>query len=244
MNVQRAVCPRCRQAIPLEDINVASDVALCHNCGVTHRFSALVSAAEDDEDLSQAPAGTWRRHERDAVIIGASHRSPGVARALLLGALLWNGVVSVFVGLATISTLRHLGVALPAWLQDEAASNMSVGKTIFLWVFLLPFIAVGLFLAGSFLSCLAGRTEIKIEHGQGTVFAGAGSLGWRRRFATADVQDVRIEERTWRGRRGSLQRQTTIAITTKGKTIRLASLLTEQRLRFMAAALRKELLRR
>ena len=42
-------------------------------------------------------------------------------------------------------------------------SPMGVGMTISLWIFLTPFILIGLAMILAFLSCVAGKTELRIN---------------------------------------------------------------------------------
>ncbi len=239
-------CSRCGKAIPSEDINVANDVAYCRLCNLSHQLSALTQGTELDSniDLNNAPPGTWYRNDGSGPVIGATHRSIGAAIGALAFALFWNGIVSIFVLLALASTLRHMGLDLPEWFPapDMKGNPMPVGMTIFLWIFLLPFIGVGLFMIGTFLSALGGRTEVRMNNAEGVVFTGVGALGYRRRFDASGVKDVRIEESQWSDRRGHRQRKTLILIETRdGKQVKLGSMLTPERRKFLAGALRKAL---
>lgn len=195
-------------------------------------------------DPNHPPAGAWYRNDGAGPVIGATHRSPGAAIGALAVALFWNGIVSVFVLLALASTLRHLGGPLPDWFlaPNMNGSPMSVGMTIFLWVFLTPFIAIGLVMIGAFLSALGGRTEVRMHNADGVVFTGIGALGWRRRFDASAVKDVRVDDRQWRDSDGDRRRKTCILIETRdGKQVRLGSLLTAERRKFVAGALRRVL---
>jgi len=239
------MCPRCKRVIPSDDINVANDIAFCRNCNLSHSLSALTSGTVVDEniDLSRPPSGVWFQRDGGGSVIGATHRSIGSAFGLLFLTLFWNGIVSVFVLLALASTLRHIGIPLPVWFPAPKGSDIPLGMTLFLWVFLTPFIAIGLAMLGAFLSCLAGKTEIRIQGGEGTVFTGAGPLGLRRRFSTSDVKAVRIEDKAWRNSDGNTQRKAQIIIDTNTKPVSLGSMFTEERRRFVAGALKKELIR-
>jgi hypothetical protein len=239
------MCPRCKRVIPSDDINVANDIAFCRNCNLSHSLSALTSGTVVDEniDLSRPPSGVWFQRDGSGTAIGATHRSVGSAFGLLFVTLFWNGIVSVFVLLALASTLRHIGIPLPVWFPAPKGSDIPLGMTLFLWVFLTPFIAIGLAMLGAFLSCLAGKTEIRIQGGEGTVFTGLGPLGFRRRFATSDVKAVRIEDKAWRNSDGNSQRKAQIIIDTNSRLISLGSMFTEERRRFVAGALKKELIR-
>lgn len=239
-------CSRCGRAIPSDDINVANDVAYCRPCNLSHQLSALTSGAEVDSnvDLNSPPAGAWYRNDGMGLVIGATHRSLGKALGALAVSLFWNGIVSVFVLLALSSTLRHLGFQPPDWFPapNMNESPMGVGMTIFLWIFLTPFIVIGLVMISAFFSSLAGRTEVRLHNADGVVFTGVGALGYRRRFDASSVKDVRIDDSQWSDRRGNRQHKTCILIETRdGKQVRLGSMLTPERGRFMAGAVRKVL---
>jgi hypothetical protein len=122
-------------------------------------------------------------------------------------------------------------------------SLMPLGMTIFLWLFLTPFIAIGLLLLATFLSSLAGRTELRINGVEGILFNGIGPLGLRKRFSISGVADVRIEDRRWRDSDGDSRRTKQIVIETSGNPISFGSMLTDERRRFVAGAAKKELVR-
>jgi hypothetical protein len=241
-------CPRCKGVIPSEDVNVANDIAFCRHCDLSHRLSDLTSGATVDEnvDASRPPAGTWFQRNGAGTVIGATHRSIGQAFGLLLFVLFWNGIVSVFVAFALASTLKHLGIPAPGWFPPAKMNGgpMGVGMTLFLWLFLTPFIAIGLGMASAFLSCVAGKTELQIQGNQCVLFSGIGALGWRKRFSTSEVKDVRIEDRSWRDSNGGSRHNTQIIIETAQKPIKCGSLLTNERRQFVAGCLKKELVRR
>ena len=240
-------CPRCKCVIPSDDVSVANDVAFCRSCNLSHRFSALALGTVVDEniDVSRPPGGTWFQRDGRGAIIGATHRSLGQAFGLLFFCLFWNGIVSVFVMLAAASTLRHLGVSLPHWLPSMASKGnlLPVGMTIFLWLFLTPFIAIGLGMAVAFLSCIAGRTEIRIQGNEAVLFNGIGPIGFRKRLSISEVKDVRIEDKRWRDSDGDSRRKAHIVIDTNRKPINFGSMLTDERRRFVAGAVKKELVR-
>jgi len=238
------ICPKCRREIPPADVNVANDVAFCRACNVAHQLSTMVHgvALEADLDLTRPPAGAWHRSTGLGAVIGASHRSIGSAIGLLFFALVWNGIVSIFVAVAIGSTLLHLGVPLPEWAREfkMAQNGIGIGMTIFLWLFLTPFIAIGLGMILAFFSSLFGRTEVEIHSSHGTIFSGIGPLGRRRRFNTALVKDVRIVNERWRDSDGDRRSRTHIVLETQdGKQMKFGSMLKPERMKFVAAAVRK-----
>jgi hypothetical protein len=241
-------CPRCGAAIQGDDVNVARDVAYCRPCNLAHELSALLRAVEQNDgvDLRHPPAGAWHRKDATGTVIGATHRSPGAAAATFGISLFWNGIVSLFVLVAMAGTLRHLDVTPPAWFPapEMNGGDMGVGMTIFLWLFLTPFILIGLVLMGAFLSCLGGRTEVRFGGSGGCVFTGIGPLGWSRRFDPRAVKAVRIDDQRWRDSDGDRRRNTRIVIETReGRLINFGSHLSEERRKFVAAAARKALVR-
>jgi hypothetical protein len=240
-------CPKCRRIIGGDDINVASDVAFCRSCNLAHKLSALARGTGIDPaiDLARPPKGAWHLTSGLGTVIGATHRSLGGAVAMLLIACFWNGIVSVFVALALASTLGHLGVAQPAWFSAPImnGSPIGVGMTIFLWLFLTPFILIGLAMLAAFLSCLGGRTELRIRHSHGELFTGIGPVGLRKRFTPANVKDVRIDDEPWTDKRGHTRHKNHILVElAEGKPLKFGSALTDPRRQFLAAALRKTLL--
>jgi hypothetical protein len=227
---------------------VGKDVAFCRNCNLSHSLADLTHGMTVDRDvnLGQPPAGAWHRQDGQETIIGASHRSVGAAIFSLAFCLFWNGILSIFVLIALSGTLWHLGVPMPHWFPapEVNGGSMGVGMTIFLWIFLLPFIAVGLGMLGYFLLAVAGRTELSIRNTEAAVFTGVGRVGYRRRFDPTAVQDVKIAERQWRDSDGDRRNQVAIVIENRaGKQVKFGGSLTPERRRFLASAARKELAR-
>ena len=239
-------CSRCGKEIPSEDVSVANDVAYCRTCNLSHRLSALTQGTELDAsiDLTNPPAGAWYSSVGMGPVIGATHRSVGTAIGALAISLFWNGIVSVFVLVAISGTLRNLGISVPDWFPAPVMNDspMSVGMTIFLWIFLTPFILIGLTMIGAFLSSIGGRTEVRINNADGVVFTGVGMLGYRRRFDASAVKEVRLDDKQWRDSDGDRRSKTCIVIEMRdGKQIKLGTMLTPERRKFLAGAVRKVL---
>ena len=243
-------CTKCGRVIPSDDINVANDVAYCRECNLSHKLSDLTHGAEADEsrvDPNNPPRGTWFHREGGGAVIGASHRSVAGAFGTLAVALFWNGIVSIFVLIAIASTLRQMDIPVPHWFPapDMNGSPMGLGMTIFLWIFLTPFIVIGAGMIAAFLACLGGRTEIRVSEREGVIFTGIGPLGWRRRFDPSQVKQVRIDSKQWRDSDGDSRRKTAVVLEMQsGKQMKLASGLNQERQRFLAGALRQALVKK
>lgn len=236
--MQSPACPACGTTIPSDDVNVASDVAFCRACNLSHKLSALThgTALDLNVDLANPPDGAWCSDDGLAMVVGATMRSVPGALGALFFCLFWNGIVSVFVLIALASTLNHMGITLPQWFPSPRMSGgpMSLGMTLFLWIFLTPFIAVGLALLGAFLACLGGRVEITIRDTRGEVFSGIGPVGLRKHFECVDVRRVTIEDKAWRDSDGDRRRKVNILLEVPDKPIRFGSMLSDERRKFVA----------
>lgn len=245
---KRLSCPKCGSEIQGEDVNVSKDAAYCRACNLALRFSELVSKSDlmAGVDFNRPPSGVEFSTLGGKLTVRATLRSMGGAIGALAVALFWNGIVSVFVMLAVSSTLHLLGVSVPNWFPapEMNDSTMGLGMTLFMWLFLTPFILIGTMMIGALFLCLAGRTDIQIDSSEGTVFTGVGPFGYRRRFLTSQVSDVRIEDRQWRDSDGDRQRKTCIVIEMQnGRLVRIGSSLTEERRKYVGALLCRALVR-
>lgn len=239
-------CPRCKQSIGEQDVNVSTDVAFCRACNVPHPFSSLAQNVnlEASVNLDTPPSGCSYHQHGEVTVAIASARSWAGALGLLFFALFWNGIVSVFVALSTMSTLKLLGVPIPKWLfsPKNGASSLGVGMTIFLWLFLTPFIAVGLGMLAAFFHSLAGRCELRLNGDEGWVFTGVGPIGRRQHFSVREVRDVRMENRHWRDSDGDARNKAQVVIELhSGHRLTFASGLPPKRRQFLALAAKRAL---
>src|SRR4051794_8972391 len=90
----------------------------------------------------------------------------------------------------------NLGVDVPEWFPAPVMNNqpIGVGMNIFLWIFLTPFIMIGLGLLIFFVACLIGSTEVRLNSSKGVVRTAIGPFRYSRRFDSRSVRDVRINE--------------------------------------------------
>lgn len=234
-------CTKCRRVIPSDDINVAKDVAYCRQCNVSYRLSDLTFGNESDPgvNLQHPPQGAWYRTNGATIVVGATNRSLGAALGVLFVTLFWNGIVSVFVTQAIVGTLYNFQIPIPAWFPKMGGSSTGPGETLFLWLFLTPFIMIGLIAVVLCFSTLFGRTEVKIANTRGAVFIGIIALGWYRRFDPSQVRDVRTNEVRNEGK----ETITILIETREGKQIKFGSHITNERRQFIFGALRKTLLK-
>lgn len=233
-------CPKCRASIPVSDVNIEQGVALCRACTSIVRLTDIADrAALGDDDTRDVPNGCTLIDIGDQQVVAASTRSVGGFFACLFIYLFWNGIVSVFVLANVASTVKVLGGQLPTWFPAPTGISSSLGMTLFLWVFLTPFLAVGLAIFVGLLLCIAGRVEVRMRSDRGEVFTGIGSLGWRRSFDLARVTRVALVQ----ARSGNSDATPRAEILIAAETdIRFGSGIPESRRRWMAAVLHRLLL--
>jgi len=239
------ICPQCKMVIEPDDINVAKDIAYCRACEKVCALSEITQnvGLDDTIDLMRPPKGAWYESAPEGTRIGASHRSLVTALGLLAVSLFWNGIVSVFVLLNIANTLNLIGIGLPEWLPvGNSESSMGFGMTLFLWVFLTPFIAIGTTMVLGFLMALFGKEEVILSHHSGKVFVGIGALGWTRRFDGKTISSVRLVTKNWRDSDGDAQSKSEIVLTRNdGKEMKFGGSMPKERRKFVAAALQQTL---
>lgn len=164
-------CPTCGALLAMEDVNMATDMALCRACNKISRFSDLVQEERDEEILDSIP----RRMSvaKTARGLEVTYRRPkGVGFFLLLFTLIWNAITYAAV-FAMMGETGHGG--------------------IFGQLFLIPFILVGFGTLLGAVYVLFGRMTLTLAPGRGELFRGVGSLGRRQQFFLAKDARVSIE---------------------------------------------------
>ncbi len=189
-------------------------------------------------DFPIPPKGAWYTSNHAGKFIGAAHRDLGAGLAALVFGLFWNSLLSIFTAFGLSATFHNLHISLPNWLPafKFGVDSMDVPMTIYYWIFLLPFILVGLFCIGWFLSSMFGRTEVRVLNAAGTIFVGLGRFGYTRRFDASGVKNVLF--RRVRSTEGS-DTNVVVMMTSNGRRIKFGSMLTEERCRFMADSVQK-----
>lgn len=159
---EETICPTCQRPIPLEDVNVSTDMALCRRCGGTFSFSML---RESGSLLGQLPAEPPRHVRLEEDFLGQKKIiykkvSPSVFFLIPFTAF-WSGF-SMW-GLY----IRPLMKGRIEW---------------FPMLFGIPFLLGTIALVGGILFGLFGKWVITLDNGTGTVFVGVGFVGRTRSF--------------------------------------------------------------
>ena len=243
-------CPRCDAEIYASDINIKEGVALCPACSTLSRLSELRdSDVSVDQVLHEPPHGCLLETSGDAVVATASARSIGTFLGCTAVALFWNGIVSVFVMIALAGLYTNLIGPLPDWFpappmnQGKPEMNgepMGLGMTLFMCLFLTPFVAIGASMIWAAILSLFGKVEVVIDEHDSFVGIGVGFVRWKRRFDPRQTQSVEIHEQH---SRSSDHNRTTLSIELiADRTIRFGSMLPRGRKQWLHTALQAMLL--
>lgn len=155
-------CPLCQANIALDDVNVATDIALCRACGKTSSFADIIGVAEIPSDvLQQQPKYVQMTNDlHDGTVISYKKLS-AILLFLVPFTALWSG-----------------GSMWGIYGRQFSNGTFNLGQSLFG----LPFLIGTIILVSIIITLLFGSWKITLLNGQGTVFFGAGPLGWTRRF--------------------------------------------------------------
>lgn len=209
-------CPDCDFSIPSDAINIAEGFALCPSCGKLSRLSELrLSKKSLEETLVLPPAGCSLESDPFRTYAKASMRSVGGFLGLLGVSLFWNGIVSVFVSIALAGLYSNLIGPLPKWFPAPTVEGggqvemndgpMGLGMTLFMCLFLVPFVVIGAGMVGMMLLYMAGRVQLLIERDRAWVKTGIGPFNWTTKFDPTRVQSVRMSPKKFRSEESNQQ---------------------------------------
>lgn len=199
--------------IPLADVNVSTDIALCRQCGKNFSYAELVvDQTQAQMDLTHPPKGAWFLRDPGGFEVGASTRHPS-SFFLVPFMMVWSG----------FSLEGIYGTQIVKGEFNLTAS-----------LFGIPFL-LGTGLFGSIaLMTVFGKTSVKVVNDQATLFTGVGPVGWRRRFKWSEVRNIRETVRN--GSRGGATEQITIDA---DRRLDFAAGLNSAKQEFLIAALRQ-----
>jgi hypothetical protein len=155
-------CPNCQSNIALDDVNVATDIALCRACGKTSSFELISGTSEiSSTALLQTPRHIQisRDFQRGTTI--TYRKLSGLLLFLIPFAALWSG-----------------GSMWGIYGSQIRSGQFDLGRSLFG----LPFLFGTLILLAIITFLLLGKWVITLHKNEGSVFLGVGPIGWNRRF--------------------------------------------------------------
>jgi len=158
----------------LEDINVATDIALCRRCGATSSFASIRTLSDTSALLSKPPP-KGVKVERDMMGNGTviTYRPRPLFPLLFLVPFTagWSGI-----------TMYSF------YVQQIVRGEFNLGESLVG----IPFLLGTIGLVTGILFCLFGKWVIRVNRGKGTVFTGIGKLGRKRAFTYTFNSTVKV----------------------------------------------------
>ncbi|MFG0249323.1 MAG: hypothetical protein ACF8OB_10580 [Phycisphaeraceae bacterium JB051] len=231
------ICPSCGAVLPNDQINVSQGVAFCPGCGKLSDLRDVIESTENEVDIEQTPSKCFIWNEGSRIHIRSTLQSISGAFGSLIFALFWNGVVSVFVLVAIsglwLNLIGEPPEILPAPKSD--GKDMTLGATLFLCIFLVPFVLIGMASFGSFLFNVWGRIDVILDGPEGSIRTGIPVFGWTRRFNASHVTKVTTDISSWQQNGRSRE----LIKIEADRTIKFGSQLNDTRRDWMRSVLKK-----
>jgi len=166
------------------------------------------SVPRDELSLDHPPRGIRMERTADGGTVIGMRMFSAASFPILFFALFWNGIVSIFVAIAIAMTAARFG-----W--DVGFSPQMSGNPPplwFFWLFLTPFIAIGIATFIGALFGIFGRCEIRLGIGEGSVFSGIGSIGRTQRFSPQSIKSLDVNHSQSRSKNGHVTTHTRLVI--------------------------------
>lgn len=242
--MKQITCPACDATLAPESINIKEGVALCPSCGKLSRLAELVEREIPDPTvLTTSPKGCSYQKTLDGFDLAVSTASPGSAVFMLLFTGFWNSVLLVFLSVALSGLYANLIGPLPKWFPGVQGGTggpqtnghpMSLGESLFILLFLTPFILIGVGTLIAAIYGFFGRIVVSVAGSEGRIRNIAGPFHWTRRFDASDVQSISMGQTSYQVNNRHLPR---IEIRTGEKTIGLCNGLRDDRMRWVLGSL-------
>jgi hypothetical protein len=178
LSLKPFLCPKCGKELPLADINMAQDAALCRACGYAGSFLGAASVPPmTDEELAHPPKRvSLQRDFGDALAITCRPKRTALLFLIPFTAL-WSGVSMAGIYIVPIA---------------KGAFDLKLG------LFGLPFLIGTVGFAIAILYTLFGATKVTLAKGRVRVFMGVFGLGRTREFECGKGTTVMIGKSGYR----------------------------------------------
>lgn len=211
------LCSKCKSRIEKEDYNIATNIAYCRRCDLTHTVADLVEEAQVDFSLlHDPPLGVFSHQDVNNAVVSCRF-SRKFLLFLVPFTLLWSG--GSMTGIYIVPILK---------------GKLELGQALFG----LPFLLGSIVLWTVILMSLFGRLTVRLQGKEGRVTYGIGGRGWTRVFQIAEVEQLRIQNANYEtnGRTPKC-----ICIRTRHKDITFADMVKDQYREYIYVWLKKQL---
>ncbi len=217
MASRKFACPHCGQELPLADVNVAQDMALCRACHYTGPFLAAATVPRlSDEEMARPPKRVaLQRGFGDELTITCRPKRTALL-FLVPFTLFWSGISMAGIYIVPLATGQF------EWKMG---------------LFGLPFLIGTVVLLSIILNVLVGRTTVTLSKGK--VAVGTHLLGWRKvkEFDCGPGTTVTLQPSSYRVNNVT---QPEIVLASGGKEFRFGAMaLSNEAKSYVAAVLRR-----
>lgn len=233
-----------------DSINIREGVAFCSPCGELVRLSDVRFSDKSLEDiLERPPKGCSVESHANQVVISVSMRSLGPFLGATAICIFWNSIVSVFLLQALAGVYFNLVGPVPNWfpapgieegIPEINGGPMGPGDTIFLCLFLVPFVLIGAITLVVSLLNLLGSIVVVMDRYQSYVSTGFSIFRWWSKFDPHHIREVRIGKPNWNNEEGTQRNIEIIGM----RTVRFGTYLDEQKREWLCLMLSMLLLER
>lgn len=219
---------------------------MCRACIQVYALAEIAGGAPAPIDTSKpAPAGCWVIDRGTEVELVVRCRSWAVLGLVAIAAF-WNGIVSVFLLQVIAGWIQVAFGSVPSWFPimpagkpGSGSAPMSLGMTIGLTVFLIPFVVIGSLMICAMLYGLFGKVRAVIQREHLLIIRGVGLLKWTRRLDRPGITGISLGSgANWYPRGENAPPPPAINILGQEK-LSFGSSLPERRLRWLCAMLQE-----
>ena len=180
----KIVCPKCKQPIPAEGVNIAKALAYCNACQEGFDLDDLV---EPEALPAERPADAQCLLVRDADKLAlALPRGgfKGIGCFFTFFALFWNGITWLFV----VLTILGMVGAVPT----NTVKSSSPPAVVLL--FLIPFMVIGIVTGLIALYCVFGETSVAMDSQELMFRRTVLGRNWDRTYPIAKIKEIKRTE--------------------------------------------------
>ncbi len=211
------VCPGCGKDLPLADIHIAKDMALCRSCGYSGTFlQSSTVPTMSDEEMARPPKRVTLHRGFDGELEIVCRFNKGLAWFMIPFTAIWSGA-------------SMWGIYGTQFMKGEFDLMQSL--------FGIPFLLGTIVLVSIILLTLFGKTIVTLSRGRIQVFNGVFGIGRTKEMACGKGTQVSLETSSVTKNRVP---QMQIVLRSDNQTLKFGALsFSKETRRYIAAVLRR-----